>query len=107
MTNTPPRRPRIQVVLQVLPGAEPWVRVEHSEGWFKLPLFCAVEELYTGAAQRWQDRSRHHERAEAIVRVPLAVWRQHERLLRDRLNRGADVVSAQEAFLETIRVNEL
>jgi hypothetical protein len=81
MSERRPDRPRIQVVLQFLPGAEPWVKVEHSSGWFRLPMFCAIEELYTGAAQGWTDRTRYHQRAEAIVRVPLAEWRAQQALL--------------------------
>jgi hypothetical protein len=64
-----------------MPGAEPWVRVEHSGGFFKLPLFASIEELLTGVDQGWQDRSRHHLRGEAMVRVPMRQWREMEILL--------------------------
>ena len=73
-----PQRKRVQVVLQLLPGTEPWVRVEHASGAFKLPLFCAIEELLLGAQQGWHDRPRHHLVADAVVRVPLALWREFE-----------------------------
>lgn len=40
------RRPRHQVVLQLMPGAEPWVRVETAKGAFKLPAQCSLLELW-------------------------------------------------------------
>jgi hypothetical protein len=67
------RRPRHQVILQVMPGAEPWIRIEHSRGWFKLPLFCSIEELVQGVAEGWNGT--HNARSgETVVRVPLAAW---------------------------------
>ena len=81
MKRNDPTRKRVQVVLQLMPGAEPWVRVEHAHGWFKLPLFCAIEELWYGSLHEWDDRTRHHTRADAVVRVPLAQWRAVEDIL--------------------------
>lgn len=69
------RRSRVQVVLQLMPGAEPWIRVEHSAGWFKVPAGVSVQEIYIGATEKWQDGARRLRTAEPTIRVPLSVAR--------------------------------
>jgi len=70
------RRERVQVVLVVLPGAEPWLKVEHSAGWFKVPLHASAEEVVRGARERWTQTPKQTESAEVWVRVPLRIARQ-------------------------------
>lgn len=66
-------RRRHQVVLQLMPGAEPWVRVEHCSGWFKVPLFTCLEEVLEGVERGWSG-NRGAPAGEATVRVPLSQW---------------------------------
>jgi hypothetical protein len=65
------RRPRYQVTLQLLPGAEPWLLVRTSKGHFKLPAQCSLLEL-------WEQLSGGRTGAnpptgEVMVRVPLSL----------------------------------
>ena len=63
------RRPRYQVVLQLMPGAEPWIRIETQGGSFKLPAACSLLEaweLLSGGV-----RGATAPRGEVMVRVPL------------------------------------
>lgn len=70
-----PRRNRYQVTLTLMSGAEPWIRVEHSWGWFVLPATVSVQELLTGVAEHWQRHApRTLSHAPATVRVPLVDW---------------------------------
>jgi hypothetical protein len=55
-----------------MPGPEPWIRVEHRGGWFKLPLFTSIEELVLGVQQGWTKTPSRRLREEATVRVPLS-----------------------------------
>ncbi len=66
------RRPKKQVVLSILPGAEPWVLVRHAGGYFKLPGTCSALELVTGALEGWRWREQLMADSELWVRVPLA-----------------------------------
>jgi hypothetical protein len=85
----------MQIVVQLMPGPEPWVRVEHASGWFKLPLFSSLEDLMTGVQQGWLDRRRHHLRAETTVRVPLSQWRMVELEIQQRLRNGEEVTLSE------------
>lgn len=40
------RKPRHQVVLMMMPGAEPWIRVQAPGGSFSLPAGCSLLELW-------------------------------------------------------------
>src|SRR5579863_8081036 len=63
-------RPNVQVCLRLLPGAEPWVRVEHHGTWFKVPLLAPVEEVFYGATHSWSaQRARHPQDPQLTVRV--------------------------------------
>lgn len=66
-------RPRLQVVLAVLPGAEPWLRVEHQTGWFKVPGSAPALEIAEGAAARWHGSHQTRVSGEVWVRVPLSL----------------------------------
>jgi len=70
-----PEKRRVQVALTLMPGAEAWIRVEHSKGWFKVPAFVPVEEVLRGALAGWQATpTRRFTTCEATVRVPLSVF---------------------------------
>ena len=43
----------MQVTLTLMPGSEPWVRVQHPKGWFKVPAFVPLAEVLTGALEGW------------------------------------------------------
>lgn len=62
-------RPRHQVVLQLMPGAEPWLRVETYRGVFKLPAACSCLELWEVLQQG--PRGAKAPAGEVMVRVPL------------------------------------
>lgn len=62
-------RPRYQVTLQLMPGAEPWMRVETDRGPIRLPAMCSVLELWE-AIQRGPRRAQAPA-GEVMVRVPL------------------------------------
>lgn len=64
-------RPRHQVVLQLMPGAEPWLRVETAQGPFKLPATCSLLELWEVLQQG--PRGTKAPAGELMVRVPLEV----------------------------------
>jgi hypothetical protein len=68
------RRERVQVVLQLMPGAEAWVRVEHRTGAFSIPACASIQECLSLAGAGARDR-RKATTGEATVRVPLSVWR--------------------------------
>lgn len=68
------RRERVQVVLQLLPGAEAWVRIEHRTGAFSIPATASIQECLQLASDGAKDR-RKATTGEATVRVPLSVWR--------------------------------
>jgi hypothetical protein len=63
------RRPRHQVVVQLMPGAEPWLRVETGRGSFKLPATCSLLELWELLQGGY--RANKAGRGELLVRVPL------------------------------------
>lgn len=62
-------RPRHQVVLQLMPGAEPWMRVETCKGPLKLPATCSILELWEVLQQG--PRRAQTPAGEVMVRVPL------------------------------------
>lgn len=62
-------RPRYQVVIQLMPGAEPWMRVETDRGPVKLPAACSLLELWE-TVQRGP-RGAKAPTGEVMVRVPL------------------------------------
>jgi hypothetical protein len=68
------QRKRHQVVLQLMPGAEAWLRVEHSRGWFRVPACISAEELLQLVADGVRNKPATTTR-EATVRVPLSLWR--------------------------------
>lgn len=73
-----PRR-SYAVVLRILPGAEPWVRVEVGARWFKLPIFVPLEELLHGVDARWNGLAKRKPlKEEATVRIPLSKWTELE-----------------------------
>jgi hypothetical protein len=63
-------RPRYQVVLQLMPGAEPWIRAEAGgQELCRLPAACSLLELWeilSGGRRR-----AHAPSGEVMVRVPL------------------------------------
>lgn len=71
-------RARHQVVLQLLPGAEPWVRVEHALGSFKVPALVPMQEVLQLVADRVRTTPKATT-SEATVRVPLSLWRALQR----------------------------
>lgn len=68
------QRPCTQVTLRAMPGAETWYRVEHSLGWFKLPWFANVEDLYAGAREGWSSVAPRRLSGETVIRVPLSMY---------------------------------
>lgn len=63
------------VTLRLLPGAEPWVRVEYGQRWFKVPVGVALEEVLRGVEERWTAGPRRKVKmAPTTVRIPLAEW---------------------------------
>ena len=65
---------KAQVVLTLMPGAEPWIRVTHKGGWFKVPGDVCVAEVLAGAVEGWTSTRRRLAHSEATVRVPLDQW---------------------------------
>ena len=64
-------RPRYQVLIQLMPGAEPWVRVVASDGEIRLPAQCSLLELVEMLGSR--TRRPKAPSGEVMVRVPLGV----------------------------------
>jgi hypothetical protein len=74
-------RARVQVVLELMPGAEPWLLVKHEKGHFKLPPHASVVEIWQGAVDRWGTTCpRPLASSEPTVRVRLSEWRELEAL---------------------------
>lgn len=67
------RRPRHQVTLMLLPGAEPWVQVRSNGRTWKLPAACAILELLDVLADYNRAPKRIH--GEVYVRIPARVAR--------------------------------
>ena len=67
-------RRKVQVVLVELPGAEPWVLVQHQHGSFKVPQSVAVSELLEGALARWGTRHPTPREGRTWVRVPVQTY---------------------------------
>jgi hypothetical protein len=65
---------KVSVVLTVMPGPEPWVRIAHNRGWFKVPGDVCVLEVINGAIAGWTSTRRTLRHSEATVRVPLTEW---------------------------------
>ncbi len=65
---------RVQVTLTLMPGAEPWVRVEHDRGWFKVPGDAQIVEVLDGALKHWSSTTRRILSGERYVRIPLSLW---------------------------------
>lgn len=63
------RRSRHQVVLQLMPGSEPWIRVEAGTRVLKMPADVSVLELW----ERLESRHRppKHVTGELLVRARL------------------------------------
>lgn len=72
-------RPRVQVVLSLLPGAEPWVLVKHQHGHFRLPAHSSALEVVEGALAKWGSTPRPSSSSETYIRVPMRLWRDLER----------------------------
>lgn len=62
-------RPRYQVVLQLMPGAEPWMRVEACGGVTKLPAGCSLIELWEVLSRGLRGSPKAS--GQVYVRVPL------------------------------------
>lgn len=74
-TGRQPVPRRTTVTLTLMPGAEPWIRVQHSRGWFKVPAGVAASEILRGVSEGWSAGTRRRtEWAVATIRVPLAEW---------------------------------
>lgn len=69
-----PQRRSVQVRLTLMVGTEAWIRVEHPNGWFKIPAWTASEQLLQGALEGWHHAPRKASAGEACVRVPLSEW---------------------------------
>ena len=65
---------RVQVVLTLMEGPEPWIRVQHARGWFKVPAGVEASELLLGALEGWTSQRGRPRSAETMVRVPLSEW---------------------------------
>jgi hypothetical protein len=65
---------KVSVVLTVMPGPEPWVRIAHNRGWFKVPGDVCVLEVLNGALAGWTRSRPRLAHSEATVRVPLTEW---------------------------------
>lgn len=66
---------KIQVVLTLMVGAEPWVGVLAPSGKrFKLPASCEIFEIFKGVSDGWHMQAKRPKHAEPTVRVPLSVW---------------------------------
>jgi len=65
------KRDRVQVVLSIAPGAEPWVIVKHPTGHFRLPADAPCAELVEGAQARWGSSAKSAKRSTTYVRIPL------------------------------------
>lgn len=75
-------RPRVQVVIRQMPGAEVWYRIEHVAGAFKLPGIANIEDLFTGALEGWSGVPSRALKGEPLVRVPLSMFQARTGLLR-------------------------
>lgn len=64
-------RKRVQVLLSVMPGSEPWLLVRHAKGWFKVPATAKAWEIYEGAVEGWRQRDTRSAEGSLWVRVPL------------------------------------
>jgi hypothetical protein len=64
-------RIRVQVVLELMPGAEPWIKVEHARGWFKLPGWAQAQVVWEGANAGWTSSPPLKKAGEVRVSVPL------------------------------------
>lgn len=63
------------VTLTLMDGPEPWVRVTHARGWFKVPADVCISEVLTGALEGWSSAARRRLRhSEPTVRVPLSQY---------------------------------
>lgn len=65
-------RRKVQVVLEVMPGAEPWVLVKHSRGHFKVPGSVEALVLVEGALAAWGSTPTTTREGQLYVRVPLS-----------------------------------
>lgn len=72
MGKTTGRR-KVAVTLTLMGGAEPWIRVAHPTGWFKVPATTSLLETLQGALVGWNADIRLTS-SEATVRVPVALW---------------------------------
>jgi hypothetical protein len=63
------RRPRHQIVVQLMPGAEPWLRIEEGGRSFKMPATCSLLELWELLDGGY--RAKRAPAGEIMARVPL------------------------------------
>lgn len=73
-----PVRRSVAITVTFMPGAEPWIRIAHPTGWFKLPATAACSVLWDGVVGGWGMTPRHVVHAGASVTVPLERLRQLE-----------------------------
>jgi hypothetical protein len=70
-------RTRVQVVIEILPGSELWLKVEHVDGWFRVPSWVEAGVIVEGALARWQTKAPKRRPGEASVAVPLSEFLEH------------------------------
>lgn len=63
------KRARVQLVLTLMPGPEPWLRVEHSRGWFKVPADVAGLLILQLASEGCVANPKKPRRASSFVRI--------------------------------------
>lgn len=92
-------RRRVQVQLTLMPGAEPWIRVEHAWGSFKLPAQCSIQEVIRGVEERWTSAPHKVKTAPSWYRVSVSEYIAYQDFVKGL---GGSVVKAIEPAEEEL-----
>jgi hypothetical protein len=68
------RRPRHQLVAQLMPGAEPYLRIECGTWSTALPVSCSLADLWDVLEHK--ALSARRVTSEGHLRVPVSKWRE-------------------------------